>query len=204
LRLPGELRNRIYEYAIGGNEVVLVEEDHDAAIVMFLAAPYGRGQKSTSKAWDQLFNLSKTSRQLYHETRLLPFSKNVFSICLEEELEEHLSELEATDSFFSELKKAQKEAITTITIDVPLFLNRRRDTYSPSIPDCLKDFTNLKTIICMATLNSSENRVVEKFAKKRGLEVLFERKDIMSATAVDWDNCFTELIETGMCARRHA
>jgi len=76
LRLPGELRNRIYEYALGdfqiffkdrsvgrGVEVYTTNEEADKRMIR---APHFQG-------------LTTTCRQVHAETKLLPFALNEFT-----------------------------------------------------------------------------------------------------------------------------
>ncbi|KAF1912565.1 hypothetical protein BDU57DRAFT_417852, partial [Ampelomyces quisqualis] len=74
LRLPGELRNRIYEYAIGGNEVRRVSKWFGSWMV-FETTSDCCGTYS-SEAWEALNNLPRVCRQLRGETRVLPFRLN--------------------------------------------------------------------------------------------------------------------------------
>ncbi|KAF3001976.1 hypothetical protein E8E13_007635 [Curvularia kusanoi] len=76
LRLPGELRNRIYEFAIGGHVVDVL---HRYFIQdRFISTLPVRGPKDASEKFLRLLNLAHTCRQLYEETRLLPYALNIF------------------------------------------------------------------------------------------------------------------------------
>ena len=72
LRLPPELRNKIYEYAIGGHVIKLFESTKK---------PHYNMLSQADGHYTALANpavLSKTCRQLHRETALLPYSLNTF------------------------------------------------------------------------------------------------------------------------------
>jgi hypothetical protein len=68
LCLPPEIRNRIWEYTLGGNDIRQVDYGH--RISVFLAKPH-EGLNT--------FALLRVCRQTYAETALLPFSVNTFA-----------------------------------------------------------------------------------------------------------------------------
>jgi hypothetical protein len=81
LRMPPEIRNRIYDFALGGNTFVLLKDDDTEKIV----------NKTKSK---NALALLAVSRQLYAETALLPFSLNVFSSVSPSRLRSWASEIQ--------------------------------------------------------------------------------------------------------------
>jgi hypothetical protein len=52
------------------------------------------------------------------------------------------------------------------------------DTYTYTVPEELKDCTGLKTVISVVTLHDTQKKMVEAFAKKRGLKLLIESEGI--------------------------
>jgi hypothetical protein len=80
LRLPAELRNEIYKYALGGVEMVLFEGatpgTHFAVPSKFVLALGTHG--ATPEPVAHGLALTQVCRQLYAETRLLTFQLNDF------------------------------------------------------------------------------------------------------------------------------
>ncbi|KAF2118572.1 hypothetical protein BDV96DRAFT_679105 [Lophiotrema nucula] len=68
LRLPAELRNKILEYALGGQDVY-----------MELEGVNRRGKERAFTRQRNIISLVYTSRQIYSETAFLPYSSNRFS-----------------------------------------------------------------------------------------------------------------------------
>lgn len=71
LRLPPELRNRIYSYAIGGHYIELMGS-RDMRL-------HTEHEFSDADNQYHMLGLLRTCRQIYAETRLIPFTCNVFS-----------------------------------------------------------------------------------------------------------------------------
>ncbi|KAI4631575.1 uncharacterized protein J4E87_002280 [Alternaria ethzedia] len=69
LRLPAELRNKIYEYALGGMELRISYRNRELGLVaaMFYNTPV------LFTSLHRLVGLTLVSRQLYAETKILPF-----------------------------------------------------------------------------------------------------------------------------------
>jgi hypothetical protein len=70
LRLPGELRNKIYKYVFSGKEVCpFVTRDSIVRLNCILAST----RDYRCSAFESYVALTKTCRQIHQETRLLPF-----------------------------------------------------------------------------------------------------------------------------------
>jgi hypothetical protein len=86
LRLPAELRNSIYEYALGGHIIRVKQEISQGRVIRFLPDFEVFQPASTSRLKHRSINmtallqLSSVSRQLRAETKGLPYSLNAFSI----------------------------------------------------------------------------------------------------------------------------
>lgn len=99
LRLPAELRNKIYEYTIGGYVIELFESTKK---------PHYNMLSQADGHYTALANptvLSKTCRQLHKETALLPYSLNTFH-----------GRIRYIHKFLKGLTKAQREQIKSLEI----------------------------------------------------------------------------------------
>ena len=169
LSLPGELRNKIYEYALGGNLISPFYLGDDDTVFFLRSAQYGNPQdQSTEEAWAKLFNLSKVCRQLYQETKLLPYKLNVFNICLGG----------AFGSFLSQLKDVNKKAITTVSFGFMSWVETDPIIYPCTVPKELEECTGLTTAISIITLDACQKKMVADFAKARGLKLVVESDGI--------------------------
>lgn len=71
LRLPPELRNRFYTYVVGGNDFDLTDG--------LDRRPRARLRHTYFEPDYHMLGLLRTCRQIHAETRLLPFTCNIFS-----------------------------------------------------------------------------------------------------------------------------
>jgi hypothetical protein len=78
LRLPPEIRNRIWKYAVGGNTIKSVDIGLWRGDYR-LKLPTSE-QLPTSEP-GHVFALLRTCRQIYAETAVLPYTDNTFSFC---------------------------------------------------------------------------------------------------------------------------
>jgi hypothetical protein len=108
LRLPRELRDEIYKYAIGGNQITVCHPDAYYPRFIVRAGAYNEGSATMAK-WKELFDLSLTCRQLNAETKDLPYKLSVWANYLGKEF----------GDFLSQLKQSKKQAITTISFRFP-------------------------------------------------------------------------------------
>ena len=99
LRLPAELRNKIYEYAVGGHVIELISSKKK---------PHYKMLSQANGHYTALANptvLSKICRQLHKETALLPYSLNTFH-----------GSLRRIHKFSKGLTKAQRKQIKILKI----------------------------------------------------------------------------------------
>ncbi|KAF2118567.1 hypothetical protein BDV96DRAFT_685173 [Lophiotrema nucula] len=78
LRLPAELRNQIWEYAVGGMFIKIDQGSHGENDLPGVRAFHLDGNKKSPAA--PLFNLQKVCRQIHAETATVFYSHNVFVI----------------------------------------------------------------------------------------------------------------------------
>jgi hypothetical protein len=69
LRLPGEIRNRIYEYVFSDQTIHTVMDGPSGTIKLSCKTTYDQSDDS----YEKYIALTKTCRQIHQEARLLPF-----------------------------------------------------------------------------------------------------------------------------------
>lgn len=169
MSLPGELRNKIYEFAIGGNEVVFVHyEDTDTYTTK--ASPCNSDVKCTKSAWDRIFYLGRTCRQIHQETKLLPFRLNRFVVSVSDH---NGPFLKSNGPFLKSLVPWKKHSITTIAFMSGTWYHSDDD----SILRELDAYQGLTTIISTDMLDSPDWACVEEFAKKKGCKHVVEYEE---------------------------
>ena len=104
LRLPGEIRNQIYHYAIGGHEACPTWDSGACYDVELRASRYNTSG-GTRKCWAELFNLGYVCKQLNTETKNLPYQLTVFQADIGA----------AFERFLCQLKEEKKQLITTVS-----------------------------------------------------------------------------------------
>lgn len=128
LQLPPEIRNRIYEYALGNRTLHIVHRAFPGEATPRLRATecahlekkmitYGdktlKGGACSYKAARLHVALLRCSRQIYGEAALIPYSANTF----------HLISKDYSVMFFNSLMPAQRRAIESVQISDQLRLN---------------------------------------------------------------------------------
>lgn len=120
LRLPGEIRNCIYAYVLGG---LIINSPKPLRLYIRLlrqtssfesricTSAYKDGSTNPSQAMSSHLDLLYTCRSIFIETSLLPFALNKFEI--------HSMKL---SHFLGGLTTTQKDAITTLKIDHSLLM----------------------------------------------------------------------------------
>lgn len=81
LRLPGEIRNLIYEYALANNVIVVNDHAPNSSMVYPLPGPTIDVLNYEKQPYGNLFSLGYTCHQLHHETHNLVYTNNIFRIC---------------------------------------------------------------------------------------------------------------------------
>jgi hypothetical protein len=178
LRLPRELRDEIYKYAIGGNEITVCHPDAYYRRFIVRAGAYNEGSANMGK-WKELFDVSLACRQLNAETKDLPYKLSVWANHLGREF----------GDFLSQFKQSKKQAITTISFGFP--------SHQPSfvidweelrtLPKELGECTGLKTVISRITLGAGRKRMVKEFAEARGLKLVYDTV-VFDAYHVDFED----------------
>ncbi|KAI4634112.1 uncharacterized protein J4E87_001282 [Alternaria ethzedia] len=108
LRLPGELRNRIYELVVGGNIIFVsgLLQRPEKALVDLMTP--GVAQKSTWTSVSRIFTIGLACRQLHRETALTQYTKNVF----------HFDDMQSGRAFVNGLTSTQRALLTSISVNV--------------------------------------------------------------------------------------
>ncbi len=82
LRLPGEIRNQIYEYALSGHVVMIYPGPRNWQFLKlkhFRCSSRAPGcEKFSPDAWFKLHSLGLVCRQLHDETKVLPYAYSTF------------------------------------------------------------------------------------------------------------------------------
>jgi hypothetical protein len=106
----------IYEYAIGGQEIMPVRADpNDRRKITLHARIDTPGAESSAEAWANLLSTTLVCKQIKHETALMPFRLNVVTDpthCMRE--------------FLAQLKPAYKDQITTCTLGCDIYLTAHK------------------------------------------------------------------------------
>ncbi|KAH6864804.1 hypothetical protein BKA58DRAFT_462254 [Alternaria rosae] len=115
LRLPGELRNRIFELVVGGNIVVVstwTQQPAKPFVYLTSADSSGsdaKGTQASSRAPALgIFTIGLVCRQLHQETALTQYIKNIF----------HFDDMEAGRAFVDGLTSTQRALLTSISLNV--------------------------------------------------------------------------------------
>jgi hypothetical protein len=110
LRLPGELRNKIYGYAMSEVTIIVFPPAHVRKHFQLHAYSAGgaTGSISSSNVLD-MTGLMRTCQQVYLETRLLPFQAITF----------HIHSDGSFIYFIDKLLDAERDAISTVQLSTP-------------------------------------------------------------------------------------
>lgn len=161
LRLPGELRNCIYEYAVGSNQVMSFVE-LDSSYYELEARPYEKlHYMPRDKNWNEIFNLKLVCKALRKETKTLPYHLNILLA----------PRCAPFDLFLEKLKPECAEAIRTVSFGA------RDVSAEDTVPHSIKKCTGLITVICMNTLCRDQVTIVMRFAKEDGLDIMYGKHD---------------------------
>lgn len=155
LALPAEIRNMIYEYVLGG----LILTPRWFPIIMYKMHPdstpdgrYGSDDKRCD--WDQHTAILRVSKQIYSETRLLPYSKNVFNT-------ENYS---LFGRWLDIAQKFKKDAITAVYVNEHKYAHLFR--WIEHVWDRLE---NLQFIFCKMNAPDHKKLLIEEYVAKRSL-----------------------------------
>ena len=217
LRLPGELRNRIYSFAAGGFVIVVKDENGPVSIDgprppfkltyrLAIATTPGTTEqlenytnvnghsvraKTVSKAEhvSNIFTIARVCRQVSEETALLQYKENVFSF----------NTGDALRSFSALLRSAQRNAINTISIETEYLRDQLRwgtgypsSSFSISMPPFRKMLPSLKNIF-VAPKSLQSKSVEQDFLRflrpsaECDIGLLFRCYDALDATA-NWED----------------
>ena len=177
LRLPGELRNQIYEYVIGGSEFYSYKDGPNSLHFRLCAKPYGEPTQESHANWSNLFSLSISCKQLLKETSHLPWSLNIFQVGLGPEF----------DNFLAQLDDKHKQLIAMVSFGLKVLVSPELARWMTeyTVPAGLEDCTGLTTVIHIVTLNATEKEVVKDSADDRALEVIDDTEAIQYTSYCD-------------------
>jgi hypothetical protein len=120
LRLPAEIRNKIFEYALGGNLIEIVHTKRSSLAFKVIS----KTSSSEVKA-HLLLSLLTVCRQIYYETATLAYSCNSFSFDDGDVLQE----------WCQGRKRAQLDAVETIVLNSYVdVLHLPVSTYTTKVP----------------------------------------------------------------------
>ena len=115
LRLPGELRNRIYELAVGRNIIVVTKSYKrpvKASVYLTSAKTSGPDAKSAQVSIrapvSGIFTIGLVCRQLNREIALIQYANNLF----------HFDSMTAGQILLDSLNNAQRALLTSISIKI--------------------------------------------------------------------------------------
>lgn len=82
MRLPGEIRNRIYDYVFSADHIVVRRPMSESGYlpIRFFCLPYDRSARPHYQSLFSLLQSQLVCRQYYAETRLLVFHNNKFAV----------------------------------------------------------------------------------------------------------------------------
>ncbi|KAH5281645.1 hypothetical protein HBI64_168480 [Parastagonospora nodorum] len=191
-RLPAELRNRIFEYVLSGNEYSI-----ETKIGSFVTI------EDVSKAPENAFALLEVSRQIFAETALLRLSLSVFSICSAGLLHQWLGGLlEAKFNVIGKLHLRLDLCLSSSPISAYHLLTLSK----PMNDDVVGwDFTRLSALEWIRVLFSVRSNASfgEDFCvdaiNKKGREVTYQMKIINPKVSVTANWCDRNLIEEHSC-----
>jgi hypothetical protein len=155
LRLPGELRNTIYHYAVERGHIVEVWDCSSKGartnILVYISVPTRKGKIFITMA--KLFTLPLVCRQMNAETKNLHYRWNTF----------HFSNLRAFTHFIRRLSEDRREAIVTMSLGtlahpLPDYRSLAMGVLSyPWIPSCsIRDFLpNLNRIYVVPSFRAT-------------------------------------------------
>jgi hypothetical protein len=163
--LPGEIRNRIYAYVIGGHVFTPHFSSSRNKQLVFIRCPYEPWEEpADDRTWKQLFILPRVCRFVRTETKCLPFSLNVF-----------INESSISfNHFLTELKDVYKRSITTISVG-PWCSYHRFDASLTT--KRLNDWASLHTLVLVTNLHPTQAAIFEAFAERKGLRLVYETHD---------------------------
>lgn len=114
--------------------------------------------------WNKLFSLSYSCRQLYNDTRLLPYKLSVFQV----------TNSRLFDIWLSKVSKEKCACIATMSFkDVPLTMSFWE--FSWIMPQKLDSCTGLRKLIHYDSLAVHIKGLLEQFALRKRLELLNEK-----------------------------
>ncbi len=157
LRLPGEIRNQIYGYVLGGYDVYTYKVSLDGRMTHILECSKNDTTGEGATSWEETVQFTTVCRQIQEESRLLPFELNIFN-----------ASGKSFEEWFALLNEDQRNAITTLSFGRRYRMLHFEDLLLPS-----KRFwkcTGVKKVILFGKLEDNQ---------RRKLSHLIQGKDIV-------------------------
>lgn len=134
--------------------------------------------------WARLFSLSLVSKQLREETKLMPYTLNVF----------HAPPGHEFGVFLGELKVEYAEAIQTIMFGDRYYGPCDAEDMLHTLPRNLGKCTGLKTVVRLPSLNKVQLQLIDMLIQHMSLNAVDE-EDGMMGYCDPWADC--EMMEEG-------
>ncbi|KAJ4296249.1 beta transducin [Kalmusia sp. IMI 367209] len=166
LRLPPEIRNKIWEYALGGFQIDVRKTGgrKKAVKLVYTTRPVGTCYPLSKDYIKPTFHLHEVCRQMYFETSPLIYTLNTFGF----------SSVEAMDHWIKNRPTGQLRLVDSI--DVPmdylrLYNHGFRMTFRKEFP-CIKRIG--VDILLDETLDDSKERILKKMHECEGDDLIVE------------------------------
>jgi hypothetical protein len=168
LTLPAEIRNQIYEYVLGGVEVMPRMNTGTRAIQCVSYGLKLRGRKS----WEQHIALTFVCRAIHNDTRLLPYSLNIIKLgyCSE-----------AFNKWLSFIGEARTAAIKTVYVRSEQRFIENRELFP-----VLHRLEGLKRLVYYSESSAGKSLLLHAYVCARKLEMWVDNR-IYSVEEMLWD-----------------
>jgi len=178
LRLPGELRNRIYELVVGENIIVVSSSYKRPGKTSVYLTSAGTPGPVTSVSG--IFTIGLACRQLHQETAPTQYTKNIF----------HFDDGQAGRAFVEGLTSAQRALLTSISVNFADYVRENYiwDTISSTWSDVKDTYPDMflpeveRVYIYVddhkGSLRANEEKVVHRVGRK--LKIGTSRKEGVS------------------------
>ena len=173
LRLSGEIRNRIYEYAFGGSVILPGDYIPPGGNVTVNSSHTGR-RGQCPENWAQLQNLTRVCRRIRAESRLLPRSHN--NVWISPAFGTWVGAL--NEEVVQAIQRAETYTVPDLEKDCPL--QERLSAISSLLPNVKKLFINTdKTnnsigYTPIRAFTQAEVDDILEFARVHGWQVVFQ------------------------------
>lgn len=162
LRLPAELRNKVYRYVYEGLEVSIQKSDLSSGRVAVLEP---RDEFWTPSLWpnvhfESVLSTTLICRQWYHESYLLPFQLTLF----------HINDKSMNlNDWLTRLEETRKNSIRTVHMQGKWGSTKNFSKMKENDLQALLDCPGLKRVIVTRPILDYYQEMIEKMTKTRGI-----------------------------------